>query len=658
MSEYDGRVIEFRASGTTKLGQVIGEGKKGLHVVDQNGRRQAISLTHVVVSHGEFPQTKPFEELVSVLEDRISAARSTIDSELLWTAISSQQRTFSLEELANLYFGDPTSCNSSAIFRAVLDDPIHFKVRGKSIVPRSPKQVEDQLAAARNREEKEAIKQSSIEWMREVLRTAKAAEIPKEMDGLIRRIEDFLKTREGAEVQAWLAEVSSELAPAEAAIEILSLTGRLREDASHLLILAGIEEQFPQEVFQECARLAPYLRDARRIDCTTHSILTIDDDDTSEIDDAISVDSDGEKTRIGIHIADVVHFVEKDDLFDREAFRRSTSVYLPDRTVSMLPQRLCSDLASLNQDCLRPAMSFLLEFGEDGEILDWSVSRSQVTVSQRLSYDEADALMDSPEDSGLKMQLLRLSDLAAHSLRQRQARGALTINRPELKITLVNGEIDVKVIDSASSPSRRMVSEMMILANSLAAQYATREKIPIIFRLQNAPSAELTAPEKYDPVALSELFQKLEPSRFSIYPQPHAGLALPAYTQLTSPIRRFTDLVIQRQIAAHLSGLALPYELQELMEVLGNVQAAEGNVRAVERKAKRLYVLRYLEQRRQEALQAVIIKRLPAGYLVETSDLFVRAQLVTSAGFEPGQVVDARIDLIQPEKEILTLTPV
>ncbi|MGW8182159.1 MAG: ribonuclease catalytic domain-containing protein, partial [bacterium] len=279
----------------------------------------------------------------------------------------------------------------------------------------------------------------AINWMREILRIGEVTAIPNEMEDLVRRVEDFLKRREGTQVQAWLSEVSPDLTPVEAAIELLALTGRLREDAHHLLIAAGIEERFPHEVSQQCSRIRPYRANSGRPDYSDRLTFTIDDEDTNELDDALTLEMRDDGVGVGIHIADVAYFVQKDDLLDREALRRGTSVYLPDRTVNMFPPHLASDLASLCANELRPAMSFLIEVSREGQIRDWRVERSQILVDHRLSYDDADNLILGESDGSLSEPLKELSALSRRIAAERQAKGALTINRPELKIRVENG---------------------------------------------------------------------------------------------------------------------------------------------------------------------------------------------------------------------------
>ena len=652
---YSGRVIEFLAAGKLKLGVITGQGKNRLRVVDQNGRHHSVPQNAVVVVHGDSDNTLPFSESSTLLEARIVELCREIDTELIWDSVSNRNGSVSLEELSTLYFGKAGPVEMSAIFRAILEDQIRFKVRGSSILPRSPEQVEQQLRTIKRRDEKEQLRQRSIQWLREVVRSGESVSIPKDMEDLVRRIEDFLQRREGSQIQAWLSEVTSRQTPAEVAIEVLALTGRLKEDAHHLLILAGIEEQFPQEVSKECARLQPFSFGDSRLDYRDRLAFTIDDEDTRELDDALTVETLGSKTNVGIHIAEVAHFVHKDDLLDKEALKRSTTVYLPDRTVPMFPPRLSCDLASLKASAVRPVISFLVSFGEDGTVEDWKIAESQISVDRRLTYEEADTLIAEAADDELAGPLQKLSELASLTALGRRQNGALTIIRPELKIQVENGDIDIKVLDT-TSPSRRLVSEMMILANNLAARFATDQKVPIIFRAQNPPSSEITAPEDYDPVTLDSIFQKLEPSRLSIYPQPHSALGLSAYTQLTSPIRRFTDLVIQRQFTAHLAGRDLPYELQELMQILASVQASEGNVRALERRARRLFVLKQIATSQDAPLTALVIKKLSGGHLVETTDLFTRGQLVSEESLEPGQVVDVKVRKVEPEKGVLTFS--
>jgi exoribonuclease-2 len=324
----------------------------------------------------------------------------------------------------------------------------------------------------------------------------------------------------------------------------------------------------------------------------------------------------------------------------------------------MFPERLSYDLASLNQDQWRPTMSFEVDFDADARILDWRLSRGQIRVTHRLSYAQVDEMLQSPATDELTDLIHRLAALTQKLTDQRLACGAIIIRRPQLKIHVKDDHITVKALDP-NSPARQLISEVMILANRLAAQHATREGVPVIFRTQDAPQGEPGfhgAESGYDPISVIKVLKGMRRSRLSLSPQPHAGLGLDAYTQLTSPIRRFSDVVIQRQMAASLAGEPLPYEKEELLDVLSAAESAEREMRAIERQSINYWALEYLARQCADGRQeGWIIEEVKGGYMLELNGLFIQGFLTTKARYEPGDYLSVRIDHIDPKKSVLRL---
>lgn len=658
MSDYYKKIVEFFGSGALKLGCVTGLAKNRLQVVDQNGKNVSIAPKQILVVHPLTAEPSNIGSLAQELESKIKERQEEVDCELLWASVREDQRSYGLDELSEQYFGEADSIAGSAIFRALSEDRLHFKIKGLDIRPRTEEQVAEQIRVQELHAEKEAYRQRLDEWVRKTLESDEPEPAPQEMEPVLDNVEDFLIRQGGGDTEKWLSELDPDLSAKEAAFALLVRAGRLPKDADPLLIIAGIDEHFPEAVEESCRRLTAFSREATRADYSALRPFSIDDSDTREIDDALTVESLKGGLRVGVHIADVSHFVSPGDPLCEEALRRSSSIYLPHRTVLMFPERLSRDLASLNQGRPRPVFSFLIDFCEDGRIRSWKMERGQLSVARRLNYEEADQLLINGLTEPLAEDLKQLARLSELLLEQRKEAGALTIRRPELKIRAENGEVEAKLLDPASV-SRRIVSEFMILTNRLAAERAAGEGVPIIFRGQDPPAAELNPPETYDPVAMDKVFRKLKKSRFTLEPKTHSGLGLEAYTQVTSPIRRLVDLAVQQQFSAHLASQPPPHDEESLLRVMSSAQSAESDIRAVERKANRFYLLKYLQQKRQKlTMPAVAVAELRNGWLVETTDLFIRGRLrCGEKSPSVGEAVDVRIEKVDPEDDILTFRP-
>ncbi|NJO15918.1 MAG: RNB domain-containing ribonuclease [Thioploca sp.] len=203
------------------------------------------------------------------------------------------------------------------------------------------------------------------------------------------------------------------------------------------------------------------------------------------------------------------------------------------------------------------------------------------------------------------------------------------------------------IIDK-DSPSRLIVAEMMILANYIAARYAQRHQVPVIYRCQDAPIEPITETMLADPLSFHKIRKLLGRSSLSLQPGGHTGLGLSLYTQLTSPLRRFADLVIQRQLMAHLVNEALPYDQEELFKVLETAERTTRESRLIEGEAKKRWLMQYLKQDWGErTIEVLVISAVKNGYKVEMQPWAVEAFLSTNRTLEMGQTVMATLEKIR-----------
>jgi exoribonuclease-2 len=218
------------------------------------------------------------------------------------------------------------------------------------------------------------------------------------------------------------------------------------------------------------------------------------------------------------------------------------------------------------------------------------------------------------------------------------------MRRPELKISVHEGAIEVKRVDP-NSPSRLIVSEMMILANALAADLAVLRGAPIIFRTQERRELPAGETPESEALAFDRLRKTFKRSRLSVTPGVHSGLGLTAYTQMSSPLRRFVDLVTQRQLSALLESKPLPYTQDELLRALTSAETAEGEIRSLEDRATHYWLLEYLARyKMNEPLLATV---LDSGGGIELAEYYLRAK-VSGGPFKPGQTIQVTIESIDP----------
>jgi exoribonuclease-2 len=405
-----------------------------------------------------------------------------------------------------------------------------------------------------------------------------------------------------------LAQAAPDVDPAEAAFEILERLGA-RPRVPRFAFIAGLKDEFSDAAMKEASEVVP---GPRAISDGGYAV-TVDDDDTIEVDDALSCEAlaDG-GIRVRVHIALVADFVVKGGAMDREAAARATTVYLPEATIRMLPDPISCNAASLIAGEDRPVMTTDVRLSADGELVEASIYPACIPIIRRLDYDQVDRILESENSTDETAATISRLHAAALKLRQRRrTSGAVLVQRREAKVRVRGDEVEITVIDNAS-PGRTLVAEFMVLSNFVAARYAAANRIPIIYRVQPQLGGDLAS----------------QRPRLSLHPEYHAGIGLDFYAQLSSPIRRYADLVLQRQLLGALASgnnESPIYTVDELLTVLAGAENAEASGRELERRAKRYWILRYLERHAVDGPILAFVAR--EGQSAELADFTVRGTL-------------------------------
>lgn len=431
-------------------------------------------------------------------------------------------------------------------------------------------------------------------------------------------------------------------------IEVLGPRGAPGVDTLSIIREYGLPDAFPGEVLEEARAQTHHFGEGElgdRLDLTKELIVTIDPADARDFDDAISLSrsSDGH-WHLGVHIADVAHFVQTGSALDREAHKRGTSVYLPDRVIPMLPEILSNGLASLQQGKRRFTKSVLMEFSAEGTPLETRFANSAIRVTRRFAYEEVLAVLEDPERHkakvGAKVRALlaRMLELAMLLRARRFAVGALELTMPEIKIDFDNaGKVSGAHV-SSHDVSHQIIEEFMLAANIAVATALTDRKVPFLRRVHGDPDeAKLRAfgefvnslghplkryqsrrdlqhlldRVKQDPTMHAvnyALLRSMKQAEYSVAEIGHYALAVENYCHFTSPIRRYPDLTVHRLIdvlarGQHLRRAKNPLDMIALSKLCSGTErrAAEA-----ERELVKMKLLAYMATRVGEELEAII----------------------------------------------------
>ena len=502
-----------------------------------------------------------------------------------WLLLQETDESVSLAEFSELVSsaGDPCSAAAqmAACWLELVGPQQWFRWRQEEISARSLTELRS-LRRERRRRQLHAEREQSWQALLRRRQPVDAEALPPEQRQRLEQLQQLAAGRiEPDQLEPALRQSLSALHLGTDRGDLRHLLVELGQwDRHRLLSLAGTtwSSGFAPELLAEAQRLLAMVDleqpgDATRLDLSGQHCVTIDDDDTRDIDDGLALErrSDG-SLRIWIHVADPGRLIAADSPLDLEARRRGSSLYLAVGNLPMFPEELSNGPFSLRQGKRSAAWSFWVELDEAGEIGASSIQRSWVKPTYRLSYNDADELIDlaPPEDPDLA----DLDRLLERRRQWRLARGALLMDLPEGRIRNHEGEPQLEITEP--SPSRQLVAEAMILAGAVAARFGMEHGLALPYRSQlpaDLPAAAELQALPDGAVRFAAIKRCLSRGLMGTQPAAHFSLGLPAYVQATSPIRRYGDLVVQRQIAAILDG-SPPLNTEQLQELLEQFDTA------------------------------------------------------------------------------------
>lgn len=453
--------------------------------------------------------------------------------------------------------------------------------------------------------------------------------------------------------------------------EITEVLGRAdSQEANYRAILHsnGISVAFPQGVLDEASEVSKEKISANgRLDLRNRTIFTIDSHEAKDLDDAISLEETENGYLLGVHIADVSHYVREKSQLDKEAFLRGTSVYFTDKVVPMLPKELSNGICSLNEGEDRLALSAMITLNKSGEILSCEIVNSIINSKIKGIYVELNDILEKKEESEFYNKyahvigdFYKMYDLYKILKAKSDRRGAMELESEETKIILDENGHPIEIVKRERGESERLIEQFMLCANEAVATFLYNADIPCVYRVHDDPDIEkisafalfarnlgvdvsplrtrnkITSSQlsrvlesardkECFPIVSSILLRSLMKARYSPLQKGHFGLSTEYYCHFTSPIRRYPDLTVHRIIKAMLDG-KITEETIEKYERLAESSAtlsSENEVKAVhaERDIDDLYKCVYMRDRIGEEYEAVICSVTSFGFFAKTENL-------------------------------------
>lgn len=657
-----GTLVEFWHNGERRLAIADRpEGKKHWIAIDARTQSHTLHPRDITYEVAGIACKQPAEinKFTAEVEPNIDP-----DSlEVAWEMLVEDGETVDPPALADLLYSDRTPALCYAAYVLLSEDKIYFKNKKEDkYEARSRSQVTELKHQATVKEQKEREQQGFIDRVQQ-----KLAGTPVEWEDTDKqRLEVLEKYVLNPDLPPQkLGEYLTALNRSQTQPAVFSLLVELGwwdlHENIHLR-RAQTPVHFShkmQTVAHELLTNPPIDADrSHRLDLTHLKVYTIDDESTQEIDDGLSLEvlPDG-RQKLWIHIADPTRLLSPEDEFDLEARKRSVTIYLPTGMIPMFPPELATGPMSLRQGQKCCALSFGVILDESGAVAEYEITTSTIEPTYRLTYEDVEEMLQLRIPGEVEIE----SIAKAAKLRNqwRLSQGSININMPESTVKVSGDTVSIDPIED--NRARQLVAEMMILAGEVAAKYGQDHSLPLPYRGQ--PQPELPPEEELilipvGPARSCAVRRCMPRSEMATTPSRHASLGLNTYSQVTSPIRRYTDLISHFQIKAHLRGDNLPFSVERLQEIMLGLGTNIYEATMVERQTNRYWTLEYLNRSGDREWEALMLRWLREDEnlaLILIEELGIELAMRFNRWVELGERIHVQVALVDPRQDIIHL---
>lgn len=480
--------------------------------------------------------------------------------------------------------------------------------------------------------------------------------------------EDSIKFNDGEKVLAEI--VFRGKRHSEHKVKIISVFGNsdyASACAKSILMIHGAPDEFPEEALKEARKISEggvqeYCFNNRENLCDMN-IFTIDGAESKDLDDAVSVQKTDYGYLLGVHIADVSHYVRGNSNLDKEALKRGTSIYYADKVVPMLPKELSNGICSLNPDENRLTLSAFIKLDNDGDIISYRFCKSVIRSRVKGVYSEINSILDGSETpeiavkySAVRNEIFLMNELSDILIEKKKRRNAPEIETTESKLIIDGNGVCCAVVPRERGKAEQIIEEFMLTANECSAKLAREKKVPFVYRIHETPPEAkveklheilpkfgLECPHftEFKPVHASKILESakgtekfeavnllvlrsMSKAKYSVEPVGHFGLVLEDYAHFTSPIRRYPDLAVHRIITDILAGYNNEWLNKRYsgFAVTASERSSDAEIRAItiERECEDCYKAEYMKSHIGETFTARISSVTEFGFYVQLPD--------------------------------------
>lgn len=651
-----GNLIIFRHRGDVQIGMLQAISRKKFKVATSANRVMDISSEPIV--RDTDITVRNLSEMAKVRQ-HIEGKADSFDLGEIWEVLKHDSTIYTSDEIGELYWGERGSPEQRAAMQLHLSRQcLYFSERDDGFICRSSDQIRDVIEKQTRQQTVASEKSEFDRWLLDDTRQDQESLTNRQKNWLSRLQEYAIEGDEYSEiaqVRRLLNEMStiSGVDQQRSVFECMVRKGIWDEDEHLDLLRYDIPTGFSEEVLDYAS--SRQSSEENREDLTNIEFLSIDDASTQDIDDALSAEQVPGGYRIGVHIADVASLIPKNSILDLAARQRMASLYLPDRQIPMLPPTLSKGHCALLEGERRCAISFFFSLSPDFELVETRIVPSVIVNRAQLSYQEANRLLGTIEQPFADM--LQILNQAVDVFYQRRIeQNAVALERSVVSMK-VDDQKQIRItLRDTSTRSEHIVSELMILANRTAAAYLNNHGIPAIYRTQTESDfGDMEQVQTdHDAVWRFLVLRKMKPLELSLQSKPHASLGVDTYCQITSPIRRYADLVLQRQLRAGLLNTTPDYSTDDMLDELSTLERSRILIK-IQARREWYWLLKHLEKQMDTHVRAIVLEVRERDVLVEFSDFGSRMAVKVRGSPSPGEEIMLSPIVIDPWSGTLRL---
>ncbi len=626
-----GQVVEFLENGRFILGACLEKKSGRYHLLTNSGKETNLTLNRFIHISPLKLSTQSKNAIIKDLQHinlTRDSLKKTIDLKELWDILKDEKEVFQPREIAELLYPEEyTPDHEAALIRAVMDEQFYFKFKDNIIFVQTPETI-SKLFEKREQEQREMRKfEKGLLWIKKLFNEKISFELDlndPELKEFIEDLKDYCingeeSSQQTRQIKNFLK--NTQLPYGINPLSLLIKSGVWDEDINIEILKQGAPGEFSKPVLTEANEISGgfFLYENIRRDLTALQAVTVDGPETLDHDDAISFVKNNGHWELGIHITDFAHKIHEKGEFFKSAINRATSIYMPDRVVTMIPEILCHKEWSLIAGKDKEALSFVAKINDNGDILETEIFPSVINIKKRLNYNDLDEMIKNDKEIGLLYNFcLKFQDV-------RIKKGALPLPIPELNIKVTNGMPEIFL--SPITPARFLIAECMVFANNIGAAFLRDNALPAIYRSQPEPRERIIRGNTYDVKLNYQQRRHISRGIMDTEPAYHSGLGLNAYTTLTSPLRRALDLIMQKQLSYFFHTGKPLFNKDDLAKYLLLLQDGLLTASQITQARNRYWILKFFTRMINIPLNAWFLENIQNKALVVLDDYLITVEL-------------------------------